>query len=302
MAMVPTGRWCLVTDPEFYTALPEELKHNNGLVTWSAPSRLTVGDIAILYETSPSKQFKWLFQARSDAIPEPLWGHMAWFEAIELEKGIGFSEVAADPMITANWPMIRARLVGSNHVVPEIAWERLIEIIDKRNPAISSLVHSWHKSAPTPIDRALEDFIPADDYSFTPLFQLERLMEDFVLAWFTSNNIARLPLPDDGLKIIGRQDRINPGMRTDLILVDQRGHEKQLLLLELKLWVRSNANISQAQGYCQMLQNLYPQWKVSCNLIAQGYSDPTLVRAKASGVTCWKVAEDGFGNCNIHVL
>ncbi len=302
MAIVPTGRWCLVTGPEFYTALPEELKRNNGLVTWSAPSQLSVGDIAILYEKSPSKQFKWLFRASSDAIPEPYWGHMGWFEGIELEKGISFRDVAADPIITANWPMIRARLVGSNHVVPEIAWERLIKLIDEPNPVISSVVQSWHKLAPTPIYRALADFIPADDYGFTPLFQLERLMEDFVLEWFTSNNIARLPLPDDGLKIKGRQDHISSGMRTDLILVDQRESKKQLMLLELKLWVRSNANLSQVQSYGQMLQEQYPQWRVSCNLVAQGYSDSTLGRAKESDVTCWKVVEDGFGNCNISVL
>ncbi len=302
MAMIPTGRWCLVAGPEFYGALPEELKRNNGLVTWSAPGWLRVGDIALLYEKSPSKQFKWLFRARSDAMPEPFWGHMAWFEAIELKRTLGFSEVAADPMVKANWPMIRANLVGSNHIVPEVVWKRLIKLIEKRNPTISSTMDSWHKSSPPPVDKALEDFIPADDYGFTPLFRLERSMEDFILGWFTSHNLAHLPLRDDGLKLTGRQDRIKPEMRTDLILVDQREHKKQLLLLELKLWVWSNANIVQVQRYGQALQDLYPQWKVSCNLVAQGYSDPILTKAKESGITCWKVFENDSGNYQVSIL
>lgn len=114
----PTGRWILVTAPAYYSALPEELARNDGLVTWSAPRQLAVGDLALLYQSSPSKEFKWLLRARSEPVPDSYFGHMAWFEALGFEHGVGFAEAVADPAVSA-FPKMKARLVGSNHVVPE---------------------------------------------------------------------------------------------------------------------------------------------------------------------------------------
>jgi hypothetical protein len=122
----------LVTSPKYYNALPEELTLNDGLVTWSAARRLAVGDLALLYQSSPSKEFKWLLRARSEPVPDTYFGHMAWFEALGFDHGVSFAEAAADPVVSA-FPKMKAHLVGSNHVVPERPWGRLVGMLVERS-------------------------------------------------------------------------------------------------------------------------------------------------------------------------
>jgi hypothetical protein len=251
---------------------------------------LVVGDLALLYESSPSSEFAWLFRACSDAVPEVRWGHMAWFEVLRFERGVAFAEAARDPAIS-QWPKMRARLVGSNHAVPGVAWERLLELLLERNPATRSVVEEWARTRPSPEDRHLQDLVGADYYGFEPLFERESEFEEAVLDTLVEAGLARLPNSADGLDLRGRQDRISPALRTDLILVElAEGADEQpsLVVIELKLWARSIANVRQLEGYIDRLDEIVPdQWGIGAALVAQGFSQTVLEQAGAVGIQCW---------------
>jgi hypothetical protein len=284
------GTWCLVSGPDYYQQIPEELQRNGGRLTWSAPRDLVVGDLALLYQSSPSSEFAWLFRACSDAVPEERWGHMAWFEVLRFERGVAFAEAARDPTIS-DWPKMRARLVGSNHAVPAAAWDRLLEFLLERNPSTRSAVEEWTRTRPSPEDRQLEDFAGADSYGFEPLFERESEFEEAVLNAFVESGVARLPDSADSLPLKGRQDRISTALRSDLVLVEvAEGAEQQpsLVVIELKLWARSVANVRQLEGYVDRLDEIVPdRWEIGAALVAQGFSQAVLEQAGAAGIQCW---------------
>lgn len=289
------GLWCLVTGQDFYNAIPQELARNGGRVTWSAPGSLAIGDLALLYEASPSSRFAWLFRACSDAIPAEPWPHMAWFEAIRFDVGVEFREAAADPII-GTWPKMRARLVGSNHAVPADAWNRLIELLVERNPDLLSVVEERHRTMSAPETRTLDDFEGADSYGFVPVFQLESACESALLEFLTVDGTFRLPTPEDGLALKGRQDWITPNLRTDLILIgpsEEGPGAPELVLIELKLWARSTANVAQLQGYLDAIAEIIPDdWPRRGVLVAQGFGPSVLDAADQAGIDCWLIEED----------
>lgn len=290
MPLTPTGRWLLVSGPDYYNSLPQELERNDGLVTWSAPRRLVTGDLALLYQSSPSREFKWLFRARCEAVPNAVWGHMAWFEVLEFRAGMGFAEANADPVIR-RFPKMRSRLVGSNHVVTEVVWERLAQLLVERNPEAAEVVRSWTSQIPTGTHLRIEDFEPADDYGQDPLFKHERGMEQFALDWLLRDGGRRLPRRDDGLRLRGRQDRLGPGMRADLVLVRSLASRPTLDVFELKLWTGSPAAADQVERYRSSLARQYPGWEVRGHLVAQGFSTVARRAATRMAITCWSVDE-----------
>lgn len=279
-----------MSGPDYYQQIPQELERNGGRLTWSAPRDLVVGDLALLYESSPSSEFAWLFRACSDAVPEERWGHMAWFEVLRFERGVAFAEAAGDPIIS-EWPKMRARLVGSNHAVPQAPWDRLLALLLERNPSTWSTVQEWAQSLPSPEDRQLEDFVGADSYGFAPLFERESEFEEAVLTTLVEAGMARLPDAADDLPLKGRQDRISPAFRSDLILVEvgeAADGEQSLLVIELKLWARSLSNVRQLEGYLERLDKIVPEgWDIVGALVAQGFSQPVLKAASAVEIACW---------------
>jgi hypothetical protein len=292
------GLWCLVSGPGYYRQIPQELERNGGRITWSAPRALAVGDLALLYESSPSSEFAWLFRACSDAVPAEGWGHMAWFEVMRFERGVGFTEAAQDPTIS-QWPKMRARLVGSNHAVTAAAWERLLALLTERNPGTRTVVDEWTRTQPTFEDRELADFVGADSYGFEPLFMRESEFEEAVLATLVGTGTWRLPIPADDLPLKGRQDWISPALRTDLILVEPgRDAEEHagLVVFELKLWARSVGNVRQVEGYLDRLDEIVPtQWEITAVLVAQGFSQAVLKEARAAEIECWIAQPVGGG-------
>lgn len=148
---------------------------------------------------------------------------------------------------------------------------------------------------PEPFERALEDFHPADSYEFQPAFRQEREMEDFVLKYLLDEGFARLPRPIDGLGLNGRQDRLGPAMRTDLLLPACEPWEGQptLGLVELKIWAGGVAVVSQALRYRTELKRRYPAWRITAHVVAQGFSEAVIKAATEEDVLCWEVREDG---------
>jgi hypothetical protein len=115
--------------------------------------------------------------------------------------------------------------------------------------------------------------------------------EEAVLNTFVEAGLARLPDSADGLPLKGWQDRISTGLRSDLILVEvAEGADEQpsLVVVELKLWARSVANVRQLEGYLDRLDEIVPDgWEIGGALVAQGFSRPVLEEASAAGIVCW---------------
>lgn len=220
---------------------------------------------------------------------------MAWFEAMEFRRGLAFSEAARDPVIS-EWPKMKAHLVGSNHVVPGPAWDRIIDLLVSRNPDARPTVDAWSSEVPEAEARSLDDFVPADVYEGEPLFKREAEMEAFVRDFFINERVARLPTPDDGLNLRGQQDRLDPTARADLLMVAEESEMPTLGIVECKLWAGSVANIAQIERYADLLDELLPEgWGLTGHLVAEGFSDVVVQAAKDAGIVCWQFFEDEHG-------
>jgi len=61
-----------------------------------------------------------------------------------------------------------------------------------------------------------------------------------------------------------------------------------VVVIELKPWARSVANVRQLEGYIDRLDEIVPEgWEIGAALAAQGFSQAVLEQASAAGIQCW---------------
>ena len=205
--------WIWVTGPEYYwdeDGLDTAHLDPNATVGpegwWTCSGETRMGDLILLYRTSPARDFAYLIQAASNAFPIddefPAQDH-GWTYGCEYRPLLKFvtplplREVRADPELR-DWGPIRSNLQGRAFAVPFAVWRRLKTTLEASNPDLT---------------KVLKQTVPKS----ARRFQSEKALEDWL-----EKNLRRLKPFGFHLDILERQ-KVCGGMgRIDLLRVDNK--------------------------------------------------------------------------------
>lgn len=234
---------------------------------WTCHMDTKQGDLALLYRTtlksedldlrkgfSVGKDIAYLFQAESDAFSilnrnDRGWKYAcSWKSLYKLKVPVTISEMKEEPYLES-WSALKANFQGSAFAIPDEHWQRLSELIVRKNPEYKLV-----------LGKVLEVPVPS--------ITKEEDIENHLIE----TDFKVLKKHGYNLKFIARQVQCKGhGGRIDILCLDKK---RGYVVIELKNVQADSKVIGQISGYMGWLKSAYAEKKpVNGLVISRGYDN-----------------------------